>query len=77
MQANKNITELYLQNNLLQDVYGCFRHLRYLKVLFLQSNQLTNINNVTNELVYLKYLENLSEHFEVVHLENKLKIVKF
>jgi Leucine-rich repeat (LRR) protein len=67
LKTNENLTELYLQNNLIQDVDGSFRNLRYLKILFLHGNQLTNIESVTNELSYLQYLENLSKQIKFLN----------
>lgn len=60
-QSNEALSEIYLQNNLIQDIRGCFRNLKNIRVLFLNGNQLYNLDHATNELSYLQYLENLSK----------------
>lgn len=55
-----SLSEIYLQNNLIQSIEHSFRNLYNLSVLFLQGNQLTDLNSAANEISYLKYLKNLS-----------------
>jgi Leucine-rich repeat (LRR) protein len=62
LQASYNISELYLQDNLLRSVDNYLRPLTNLKILFLQGNQLDNLNNAAQELSYLKCLNNLSNY---------------
>ena len=54
------LSELYLQNNLIQSINMCLRTLINLNILFLQGNQISDLDSTANEISYLKFLKNLS-----------------
>lgn len=65
IQNCDSLSEVYLQNNLIQSIEFCFRNLTNISVLFLNMNQLADLKSVANELSYLKYLKILSKLFEL------------
>ena len=60
MRHNEALSEVYLENNLIQDIKNCFRNLTNVKTLFLNGNQLSDLKGVCEELNYLKAIEKLS-----------------
>ncbi|RNA09513.1 Leucine-rich repeat-containing 72 [Brachionus plicatilis] len=67
------LTEIYLQNNLIQSVENMFRNLYNLNVLFLQTNQITDLNLTVKELSYLKHLRNLNLFDNPISLEKNYR----
>ncbi|CAF0963981.1 unnamed protein product [Brachionus calyciflorus] len=67
------ITELYLQDNLIQSIENTFRNLYNLNVIFLQANQITDLNTTVDELSYLKHLKNLNLFNNPISLENNYR----
>ena len=64
MRNNEALSEIYLENNLIQDIKTCFRNLTNVKILFLNGNQLSDLKSVCEELNYLKAIEKLSNLIE-------------
>jgi len=69
IQNCDSLSELYLQNNLIQSIENCFRNLTNISVLYLNMNQLADLENVANELSYLKYLRILNLYENPIALE--------
>jgi len=70
IQNCDSLSEIYLQNNLIQTIEYCFRGLTNISVLYLNMNQLFDLKSVANELSYLKYLKILSKFSLIFFFSN-------
>ncbi|KAK3731471.1 hypothetical protein QZH41_013648, partial [Actinostola sp. cb2023] len=58
-RTNFQLTEVYLQNNLILEINGTLQHLRCLEVLMLNGNQLTKLTDVVHEFRAMQKLRDL------------------
>ncbi|KAL4224483.1 Leucine-rich repeat-containing protein 72 [Mactra antiquata] len=60
LENNFQLSELYLQNNQLTDVYGSLKHLTSLEVLMLHNNQITKLDLIVKEFKKMQCLKTLN-----------------
>lgn len=73
IQNCDSLSEIYLQNNLIQSIEYCFRNLTNINTLYLNMNQLADLKSVANELSYLKYLKILNLYENPIALETEYR----